>query len=219
MGSTKLTCVSSFVFSSQPIGDYHRPTTPAGSKTGLRFSSELTVEVYYGLSSDGEDGAVRVVPLFQRKVELASYVNSLAFVILKRTYRLNITFGSTAFSMFEYSCFCIQDFHDLPNYSDSTLHRLSPSGHPWHIGCACDLPWSMLVSREEAVLQRLQEEADLGMAKRLHHELNSSRFVTKADGIEEEGEETKERGTDGGGLDGPGRCKVGEFDDHCVWQD
>jgi hypothetical protein len=76
----RLVCLTfvqrSTFFFTQPLGELHRPTTPPGSKTGLRFSSELTIEVYYGLSSDREDGAVRVVPLFQKKIELASYAES-----------------------------------------------------------------------------------------------------------------------------------------------
>jgi hypothetical protein len=70
-----------------------------------------------------------------------------------------------------------------------------------------------------AVLERLQEEADLGMAKRLHCELNSARLATENDGVEgREGSVTREKGMVGdGGTDG--RCKVGELEEWPVWRD
>lgn len=107
-------------------------------------------------------------------------------------------------------CFCTDSFHKLPDYSDSTIHRVPLHGHPEEIGCACDLSWPVLEAREKAVLERLQMEADLGMAKRLHHELNSSRFATDGDGVEGEGMK------DGAWADE--RWKVGELDD-AVWRE
>jgi hypothetical protein len=57
-------------------GDFHRPTTSAGTRSNLRFGSELVVEVFYHLSDvEGpEANAVRVVPMFKRNVALHSFV-------------------------------------------------------------------------------------------------------------------------------------------------
>jgi hypothetical protein len=61
----------------------------------------------------------------------------------------------------------------------------------------------VLAAREEEVKRRLQEEADFGMAKRLSHELNSSRLATKADEVGLE--DGRDEGLEGVGL------KLGEL--------
>lgn len=58
-----------------PISDQMRPTTVAGTKTGLRFSVELGVEVVFNFSGPGcsaEDEKVKVAILYKNDVHLSS---------------------------------------------------------------------------------------------------------------------------------------------------
>jgi hypothetical protein len=59
------------------------------------------------------------------------------------------------------------------------------------------------------VKKRLQEEADLGMAKRLSNELNGLRYATDGDGLEWEVARKEEKRV-GGCM----RLKVGEMDEY-----